>query len=475
MTAGGTSDDGASVPGLVRWVRREPLTFAPETPVRVVLTRLTLERGDIAVVVDLLGRPLGVLTLRDVIERTVLQETKLDAPVAAVMTGGVITLPDDGDSHQARLLLARHDLRHLVLTGSDGVVVGVVTRADLYASRFPAVDDLVESIQSSTDVVTLAAVAQRIRGAAVALIDDGEGSGPLGEWIAMLNDLVALAAIDIAEEETPLPIVPWCWLAFGSEGRLEQTLATDQDNGLIFLCPDGMDVETLRAAFLPFARRVNEILNECGFPLCKGGVMAGNPRWCLSDGEWRACFAEWMRAAGADDLLNATIFFDFRPLAGDWRLADGLRRWLLDSAAETPLFLRFMTSNALAGGPPLGRIRDFAVDRASGRIDLKRDGSRLFVDAARILALALGIADTATTARLRAAGLALRWDARDTKALLDAFDFIQGLRLRSQRSGGEEANRVVPDNLSELERAFLKEAFRQARRLQEKLRFRYQL
>lgn len=469
------NEDGVPAPGLARWVRRAPLMFAPETPVRAVLGQISVERGDIAVVVDALGRPLGVLTLRDVIERVVLQDAGLDVPVAAVMTGGVVTLPDDADAHQARLLLARHDLRHLVLTDTDGVVVGVVTRADLYASRFPAVDDLVESIQSATDVMTLAAVAQRIRGAAVTLVDDGEGSGPLGEWIAMLNDLVVLVAIDIAEAGVALPIVPWCWLAFGSEGRLEQTLATDQDNGLIFSCPDGMDVEALRGAFLPFARRVNEILNECGFPLCKGGIMAGNPRWCLSDGEWRASFAEWMRAATPDDLLNATIFFDFRPLAGDWRLADGLRRWLLQSAAETPLFLRFMASNALAGGPPLGRIRDFAVDRASGCIDLKRDGSRLFVDAARILVLGLQIADTATRARLRAAGLALRWDARDTRALLDAFDFIQGLRLSSQRNGGDEVNRIVPDELSELEKAFLKEAFRQARRLQEKLRFRYQL
>ena len=116
-----------------------------------------------------------------------------------------------------------------------------------------------------------------------------------------------------------------CLVVMGSEGRHEQILKTDQDNGLIFAPDDGDDVEQLRARFLPFARRVNVVLDLCGFPLCTGGVMASNPKWCLSLAEWRGCFAEWMSAASAGDLLNSTIFFDFRPLAGDWALADRLQ------------------------------------------------------------------------------------------------------------------------------------------------------
>jgi CBS domain-containing protein len=469
------SSGGERGGGLTALLRRAPVHVLPEASIRDALKRMDAERVGAVVIADQALRPLGVMTLRDMIERVVLPSIDLDVPVVGVMTGGVVALPGDASPHLARLMLARHGLRHLVVTDGAGRLVGVLSRSDLYASRFAGSDDLVEAIQSARGVDSLAQAAARVREAATAMVELGEGSGAVGEWIAMLNDLVVQAAIDLAEAEIDIPLVPWCWLAFGSEGRLEQTLATDQDNGLIFACGADDDPEALRKGFLPFARRVNELLDACGFPLCKGEVMAGNPRWCLSLGEWRACFAGWMRSGTADDLLNATIFFDFRPLAGDWQLAAALQRWLLGLAADTPLFLRFMATNALRGGPPLGVIRDFSVDRETGLIDLKRDGSRLFVDAARIYALALGIGETATVSRLQAAGEALKWPRREVRALLDAFGFIQQLRLASPREPGGAANQIAPASLSELERAFLKESFRQARRLQQKLQVRYQL
>lgn len=469
------SSGGERGGGLTALLRRAPVHVLPEASIRDALKRMDAERVGAVVIADPALRPLGVMTLRDMIERVVLPSIDLDVPVVGVMTGGVVALPGDASPHLARLMLARHGLRHLVVTDGAGRLVGVLSRSDLYASRFAGSDDLVEAIQSARGVDSLAQAAARVREAATAMVELGEGSGAVGEWIAMLNDLVVQAAIDLAEAEIDIPLVPWCWLAFGSEGRLEQTLATDQDNGLIFACSADDDPEALRKGFLPFARRVNELLDACGFPLCKGEVMAGNPRWCLSLGEWRACFAGWMRSGTADDLLNATIFFDFRPLAGDWQLAAALQRWLLGLAADTPLFLRFMATNALRGGPPLGVIRDFSVDRETGLIDLKRDGSRLFVDAARIYALALGVGETATVSRLQAAGEALKWSRREVRALLDAFGFIQQLRLASPREPGGAANQIAPASLSELERAFLKESFRQARRLQQKLQVRYQL
>lgn len=462
--------------GLAALQGRVPLDVAPELSVRCALRQMHRARADCVVVLDTASRrPLGILTLRDVLARVVLADEVLDQVVAGVMTGGVVALPCDADIHQARLRLASHALRHLVLVDGAGRFAGVLARGDLYASRHGRDDDLVERIQAARSPAELAAAAASVREAAAARAEQGEGAEGLGTWIAILNDLIALAAIDLAEADFDLPLVPWCWLAFGSEGRLEQTLATDQDNGLIFAASGEDEADRLRARFLPFAERVNRLLDACGFPLCKGGVMASNPKWCLSEGEWRARFAEWMRAASADDLLNATIFFDFRPLAGDGSLAAALQRWLLGNAADNALFLRFMAINALRGGPPLGRIRDFVVDRGSGLLDLKRDGCRPFVDAARIYALALGLTPTSTAARLRAAGGKLRWDERETRALVDAFGFIQQLRLRQQRTTPRTPNQVSPGALSALDRAFLKESFRQARRLQQKLQTRYQL
>lgn len=476
MTSSGMDTPQLAAAGLAGLLRRRPVGVLPDATVRDALRLMAVERvGSVVVVDDQATRPLGVLTQRDVIERVVLPGGDLDEAVADVMTGGVVSLPLVASAHQARLSMARHDLRHLVVVDGDGAFAGVVSRGDLYASRSLDGEDLVEAIHAATHIDALADAARRIREAAGRMVEEGASAGHVCEWIAILNDLVVMSAVDLAEAEFDLPLVPWCWLAFGSEGRLEQTLDTDQDNGLVFVPESEADAETLRERFLPFARRVNALLDACGFPLCKGEVMAGNPRWCLSMTEWRGQFASWISTATPEDLLNATIFFDFRAVAGDVRLAMALQRWLLGSTGDNDLFLRFMAANALRGGPPLGRIRDFVVDRESGLLDLKRDGSRIFVDVARILALALGIPETATVGRLQLAGSQLGWPRREVDACLEAFDFIQQLRLRGQQEKAGPPNRIAPAALNELERAFLKESFRQARKLQQRLQLRYQL
>jgi len=82
------------------------------------------------------------------------------------------------------------------------------------------------------------------------------------------------------------------------------------------------------------------------------------------------------------------------------------------------------------------------------------------LDAARVLALAAGSAETGTAARLQA--------VREANAV-DAFHFIQTLRLRG------ESNHVRPGELSDLDRRVLKEAFRQALLLQQRLRLDFAL
>jgi signal-transduction protein with cAMP-binding, CBS, and nucleotidyltransferase domain len=99
--------------------------------------------------------------------------------------------------------------------------------------------------------------------------------------------------------------------ALGSEGRQEQTLASDQDNGLIFA--GSGDAVAVREQLLPMALRINEALDACGFPLCTGQVMASNPQWCLDLHEWRQRFAGWIIEGDPQALLNASIFFDLRP------------------------------------------------------------------------------------------------------------------------------------------------------------------
>jgi CBS domain-containing protein len=267
----------------------------------------------------------------------------------------------------------------------------------------------------------------------------------------------------------------FCWLALGSEGRLEQTFHTDQDNGIIFITPRGQTPEAVRGSLLPVAERINTVLAACGFPLCKGGIMASNPRWCLSLEEWKNVYADWIARGDAPELLNASIFFDFRALSGNVTLAAQLRAWLHDKIKDNRRFLQLMAGNALGNHPPLGVLHDFAVGKNGGdnTLDLKVNGITPFVDAARIFALASGSNETNTVLRLRAAGTAWQIKADEIDAWAHSFHYIQLLRLRLQheqvKQGKEFSNRVDPDTLNELDRRILKEAFRQARKLQKVL------
>jgi len=142
-------------------------------------------------------------------------------------------------------------------------------------------------------------------------------------------------------------------MALGSEGRFEQTLNTDQDNAIVFAVPDGMTADQAREILLPVARRINEALAQCGFPLCKGEIMASNPKWCLSLNEWKRTFGDWIGGGSPEQLLNASIFFDFRALYGAEKLAEELRGWLAHVASDNSRFLHLMAENALRNRPPL--------------------------------------------------------------------------------------------------------------------------
>lgn len=326
----------------------------------------------------------------------------------------------------------------------------------------------------------LAAISSAARQAVAPLLAEGGGSRQTARLLSLVHDRVAARVIELMIPRFRLPPAEWCWLSMGSEGRHEQTLATDQDNGMAFSAGSAGEADELRAHFLPFAEAVNAALAECGMPLCCGNVMAGNPQWCLSADEWREHFAAWIKIPEPDALLAAAIFFDFRGLFGACGLAERLRAEVLSLTAGNEAFLRMMGANALAATPPLGVVRDFATDKgADGRIDLKKFGARLFVDAARILALDAGHGAVDTAGRLRAAAAAGRLPAGDAEAALAAFDDVQRLRLAGQldalRCQRPVDSRIDPDRLDDYDRRVLLEALRQARHLQHRLKTTYHI
>jgi CBS domain-containing protein len=431
------------------------------------------------VVLDGARRPCGIITSHDLVGA--LADGAGPEAVAGRMTRAPFTLPAHALAYEAALAMIAQRIRHVLVT-DEGKLVGVVSERDLFSLQRLGLGEMTMEIRAARDIGVLAEIAAEIRKLTSGLVANGVAAGQLMALVSVLNDCLSHRVIDLVRGRHQLEHISWCWLAFGSEGRLEQTFSSDQDNGLLFTAHDGAPAARVRERLLPFAAEVNQALDLCGFPLCKGKVMASNPELCLSQQEWRSKMAGWIEASVPKALLDAAICFDFRPIYGDDSLAEGLRSEVWELVRQYPVFLRHMAQNALQTPPALGRLGGFATSDVPGgerTIDLKAQGARVFVDAARIFALARAIPQTGTAERLRAARNALGMSEAEADAAIEAFFAIQAVRLRHQaQPQGAEArvpNRVDPVRLGRMEASQLKEALRVARELQDRLALEYQL
>ncbi|MEX0374493.1 putative nucleotidyltransferase substrate binding domain-containing protein [Spiribacter pallidus] len=478
--AGNLGGDSSLETALRGLMQSDPLTCAPEAAIHKAVRSMHEHEVGSILVTDTGRRAKGIFTLHD-LRAVVADGVDLESPLSAVMTPDPLSLDADTYAFEAVVEMARHHIRHMVVTDDRGRLAGIVSERDIFALQRINLVHLTRAITAAGSVEALV----RARSDVGALIDTmmahGAGVEQITRIITLLNDRTVTRAIELSIEEQGDPGVPFTWIAFGSEGRSEQTRVTDQDNGILF-DPGDEATETVRQRILPLAWHINQVLDRCGFTLCTGNVMASNPRLCLSFAEWEQTFREMVGSATPENLLNSTIYFDFRPIWGDLPAGDALHQRVADLAAGNSVFLHTLAGNCLAIRPPLGMFRDFSTEKDTDgveRIDLKVRGLTPFVDAARVLALQAGIAESNTPARYRALVSGGVLSAEDAGAFQRSFAFIQLLRMREhqrQAAAGESMNnRLDPDELNPMDRRILKEALREARRLQKKLEVRFQL
>lgn len=460
---------------------KAPLAVPPETPIRQVIETMVAGHVGSMVVVDEEKRPVGIFTQSDALKRILLPGISLDRPITDVMSSRPHALSEHAHVYDAALAMAMHSVRHVLVTDEEGTLKGVVSERDLFTLQRVGLRQIRQSIEGAQDIEVLKQAGADVRQLALNMLAQGVGAEQLTQFISALNDTVTRRVLQLNLARHDLYGIEWAWLAFGSEGRDEQTFSTDQDNGIIYTCTDIQTREELELRLLEFAQDVNRDLDAVGFPFCKGNIMASNPELCLTLEGWEEKFDRWIRVPEPQALLNASIFFDFRALYGASHLADRLRVSLLRMAKAQPVFLRMMAANALTVQPPLGKFRDFVTDLNAdhpGCIDLKTYGARIFIDAARIFALATGTYNTNTIQRIKLSSQRMGVAPEEAAAIVEGFNFIQLLRLRHQHFEEEHGrpgdNFINPDQLNELDRRILKEAFRQVRKLQQRLKLDYQ-
>ncbi|MEY3875190.1 MAG: hypothetical protein RIR50_361 [Pseudomonadota bacterium] len=436
--------------------RKKPLFVSPETPIKDALTQMHERRVGSILVSNQQDGLLGILTRYDILGRVTIPQMSLDTPIKDVMTTGVKALTVTHTAQDAALMMSKFGIRHVpVVDGKE--IVNIISERDLFATQ------------------RMIVCAKDIRKFAKNLIGQGVQARQLTTLISYLNDVVCERLVELNAKKHGLDLKEFAWIALGSEGRSEQTIATDQDNALVF---SGQASDAVRDKYLKFALDVNQALDACGYPLCKGNVMASNPKICLSETEWLERFSQWIEHGTPEDLLNASIYFDFRLVAGNPDLLVAMKNTVMQKAKAIPRFIKLLAENSLNMRVPIswhGGIDTIKLEDKEC-IDLKLHGTAILVDAARIYSLAHGIGDTNTRDRLIAVGLALDIPEREYLAWVSAFEFLQMLRLSVQIDShaiGGNFNALELSSLNNIDRRILKESLRATRDLQQRIELDY--
>ena len=460
---------------------RHPVTCSPQTALREAVRLMHEQQVGSIVIVNEHKAPLGIFTLRDLRQVVANGIEDFDQAIDAHMTAGPFYLSPDHSAFDAAIAMTERHIAHVCLV-KEQRLCGVVSERDLFSLQRVDLVHLARTIRHAPRLDTLINLRGEISQLVERMLAHGASSTQITHIITLLNDHTVCRVIELVLAERGDPGVAFTWLCFGSEGRREQTLHTDQDNGILFEAKDAAEAAEIRQRLLPIAQQINHHLAACGFTLCKGNIMAGNPELCLSRAEWARRFSAFIREATPQNLLASSIYFDLRAVWGDEQGCQHLRRTILSQVADNRLFQRMMADNALRHRPPVGRFREFVLERKGGdkaTLDLKVQGLGPFVDGARLLALAHGVEAINTLERLRQLTTLGVIEPLDGAAYEEAYHFIQQTRMQQHqlqtRQNRPYSNRVDPDQLNQLDRRILREALRQAQRLQSSLALRYQL
>jgi CBS domain-containing protein len=452
-------------------IRHQPITCSASTPLRMALQTMHYKRIGSILVTNPQSMAIGILTRYDVLSRVTLAGISLDQAISTVMVAPVHTLTRTHTAQDAALLMSRLSIRHVPVT-HNGIAVGIISERDLFAMQRLSLQQLSNALRGAESTDTLSDLAIDIRRFAQRLLGQGVHARQLTSLISHFNDLLTQRLLDLLAIKHQLSKHQACWVALGSEGREEQTISTDQDNALILQndCDDAT-----RTRWLAFAFEANTVLDRFGFPLCKGNIMASNPQLCMTVTQWQDRFTNWIEHGAPQDLLNASVFFDLRGLWGSTPLSQALQQTIHTLTPQVPRFLKQLAANALTRTLPLTWTGAIDAD-AAGMIDLKQRGSAIFVDAARVYALAHGLAETNTRARLEAVGNKLGLQHNEYQGWVSGFEFLQSLRLRVQIDNTHDPhfpNSIAISSLNSIDRRILKEAFSVAHALQQRMQMDY--
>ncbi len=475
-----TSIDRFSSVSVSQLILRGPLAVDADLKISDVIK--TMVAKDYTYALVKIDDHYGILTERDILKKVLAKGLSTDEVKAKdIATHPVISVSPQDFLIDAMLLMAKHGIRKIAVFEGNKPL-GVLEDKDIIAFESKNLVFMIKEIDKARTTEELSYIYKLVSESALEMVLNGADPERVGRYISELNDRFMKRAVYLTIQRIGQePVVPFSIMVLGSEGRMEQSLKTDQDNALIYEDIPMLDVDH-GEYFKTFSEEYIRVLLEIGFPPCPGNVMVSNPYWRRSSEGWKKEIASWIEKPKPENILSIAIFFDFRNVFGSSALVESLRDYVFDYIKKSKMFIPYLAAEAVKFKPPLGFFGGFVVEKSGehkGEFDIKKGGVFPITQGVRALALEYGIKKTNTFDRIRELeGLGVL--TKDySKDLQESYRFLSGLRMRFQamqiKEGKEPSNYVNPEKLSRTEKSLLKDVFKVVEKFQDLLFDKYNL
>lgn len=430
---------------------------------------------------------LGIFTTAG-LQRAILQGVPLDRlTVGPLATYPLVGVKRSDHLFDALAVMIRHRVQRLVVweTASPGepgeaakpaapTIAGMLEQIDLLSLLSNHSYLVTRQILDATDLAALDAAAAQITRIIGLLHRGGTRVAGIARLVQALNAQLFERAWQLV---APADLVAnSCLFVMGSEGRGEQLLKTDQDNGLVL-----RDGYTPPADLQSICDRFSAALAGFGYPECPGRIMLNNPDWRHPLAEFGQTVRRWLLLPTPESLMALAIFIDAHAVCGDAALLEQLRGEVFALVTDNDALLaRFAAAIGAfdAEGQSSWWLRLRAAEPRPDSLDLKKAGTFPLVHGVRALALAERLNGTGTVERVDALVAAHRLPAAFGAELIDSLHFFMRLKLEAglaATAAGQTGGTVVLGRLSGLDRELLKDTLAVVKRFKTLLRLRFHL
>lgn len=413
------------------------------------------------------------ITLRD---RLLAARLSSEIPVSQIMEFDMVSIHPDTSLVEALILMFQTRSRYLLVQEEDQYI-GWISRTKILTEQSQGPFMFIQSVKEARQIPELKEKWSRMAEIIHLLSSRGMKANLINQIITTIADTITQRVIERVLKETGPAPAQFVFFVFGSEGRGELTLKTDQDNAIIYEDKANEHREEIRAYFLDFATRVSTALDQIGIVFCEGELMAMNPKWTHSLSHWKRNYDEWISDASQETAMNYSTFFDCRAIYGEFSLLEELKDYmgeLLEKAPER--FFINLGHNALQYEPPLTFFRKIKTEEIDGEKQLNlKQTMRPILDLVRVYALKHRISDPNTTNRivlLREKGV---FSEQEALELTHAFEYLMSLRLENQSisildHNGKPKNYLLIKTLTKVQQVTLIEIFKVIEEFQSRIK-----